>query len=398
MTFNKKILSFFLVLVMVFAFVACSNITTTTNNPTTSSTTSIPTSAPTTSFTTETTTTTTEVTTATIESTTQTTISTLHTTEATETTFTSSTESVIIYTSLELVSNNKRFYRLNDTFDKESLELVVHLSDGSSEYVNANEISVRSFNSNTAGEKTIFIIFDKFLLETKVIILESYAFEIHMDYYQDTINLRGNTLKVVLNRIMNEGFINLLYGDARDILQESDVDPNNPNNLIQVYLGNSVKKTWDGGTTWNREHVWPQSRLGVGVGYGDEDFPSKATDIHNLKPADPDENAFRSNDYFDWFGTSNTYVPRDEVKGDIARILFYMATMYFDLTLNDNPYSLSSLKSMGILSVLLEWNEMDPVDDFERNRNEVIYFYQGNRNPFIDYPEFANLIWGDLAS
>jgi endonuclease I len=43
----------------------------------------------------------------------------------------------------------------------------------------------------------------------------------------------------------------------------------------------------------------------------------------------------------------------------------------------------------------LEWNEFDPVDDFERHRNEVLYSYQGNRNPFIDYPEFANLIWGE---
>jgi endonuclease I len=75
-----------------------------------------------------------------------------------------------------------------------------------------------------------------------------------------------------------------------------------------------------------------------------------------------------------------------------------MATMYFELTLNNDELSLSLNRTMGILSVLLEWNEIDPADDFERNRNEVIYSYQNNRNPFIDYPEFANLIWGDLAA
>jgi endonuclease I len=106
------------------------------------------------------------------------------------------------------------------------------------------------------------------------------------------------------------------------------------------------------------------------VGYGDDDFPSKATDIHNLKPADPDENALRSNDYFDYTGTNDTYEPHDDVKGDIARILFYMATMYSDLTLNNDPDSNSS------------------------DRNDVLFSYQGNRNPFIDYPEFAELIWG----
>jgi endonuclease I len=69
--------------------------------------------------------------------------------------------------------------------------------------------------------------------------------------------------------------------------------------------------------------------------------------------------------------------------------------MYFDLSFNDDATTTSSNKTMGLLSVLLEWNEFDPVDDFERHRNEVLYSYQGNRNPFIDYPEFANLIWGE---
>jgi endonuclease I len=116
--------------------------------------------------------------------------------------------------------------------------------------------------------------------------------------------------------------------------------------------------------------------------------------MHNLKPAEPDENAYRSNHYFDSLVSNDTYEPNDNVKGDIARIILYMATMYPDLTLNDDPTTNSSFKTMGTLSVLLEWHELDPVDDFERNRNDVIFSYQGNRNPFIDYPEFVELIWG----
>lgn len=323
------------------------------------------------------------------------TISTLQTTESSD--FTDTTDSVIVYTGLELINNSKMFYRLNDEFDLSTLEIVIHLSDGTKEIINNEDLSIRNFNSSSSGKRTLFIIFDKFLLETDIYILEDYAFEIPMEYYKDAINLKGDTLKITLNNIIHNGFINLLYGDARYILPESDRDPNNPDNIMLVYLGISVSSAWDSGLTWNREHVWPQSRLGVYVEYGDLDFPSKATDLHNLKPADPDENAVRSNDYFDNFKTSNTYEPRDEVKGDIARIIFYMATMYFDLTLNDDETTNSSYKTMGNLSVLLEWNEMDPVDDFERNRNEVIYSYQKNRNPFIDYPEFAYLIWGDLA-
>jgi endonuclease I len=385
MKLSKKIVIFGLLILFSVTIIACEAETTATT-----------TSTPTTESTDEVTTDQTTALTTTEEVTTSTTYSTLQTTEQT-TAFPTTTESLITYTGIELVSS-KKFYRLNDTYDTISIEIVAHKSDGTVENLAIEDLSIRGFRTSVTGDQNFLVIFDKFFLEVDYIVLEDYAFEIYNAYYEDAINLRGNTLKITLNNIIHEGFNNLLYGDARYILDEADADPNNPGNVILVYTGYSVSGNWDGGTTWNREHVWPQSRLGVYVGYDDDDFPSKATDLHNLKPADPNENAIRSNDYFDWTKTSNTYEPRDEVKGDIARILFYMATMYFDLSLNEDELSLSLYKTMGILSVLLEWNEIDPVDDFERNRNEVIYAYQGNRNPFIDYPEFANLIWGDLAA
>ena len=75
----------------------------------------------------------------------------------------------------------------------------------------------------------------------------------------------------------------------------------------------------------------------------------------------------------------------DSVKGDVARIYFYMLVRY--------PYLYSSFNLVADLDVMLEWNEIDPVDELEIHRNEVVYNYQGNRNPFIDHPESANLIW-----
>jgi endonuclease I len=112
--------------------------------------------------------------------------------------------------------------------------------------------------------------------------------------------------------------------------------------------------------------VWPQSRLGIAVDYQD-DFASRATDIHNLKPCDPGENSSRSNDYFNTIVGNDFYEPRDEVKGDIARILFYMSTMYAILTLDDDETTPTSHYTMGTLSILLEWNLSDPVDEFELN-------------------------------
>lgn len=89
------------------------------------------------------------------------------------------------------------------------------------------------------------------------------------------------------------------------------------------------------------------------------------------------------------------------VKGDVARMMFYMATRYEgdatgepDLELVDYISGFTSEPIFGKLSTLIEWHTNDPVDDFERNRNEVIYSYQGNRNPFIDHPEYVAQIWG----
>ncbi|MFA7075911.1 MAG: endonuclease [Candidatus Izemoplasmatales bacterium] len=316
----------------------------------------------------------------------------------------SSTELNLDVESIEIVNNTKIFYNLNEDFDVTSLEIKANLSDGSNLIINNEELTIRGFDSSIAGEKLIYIIYDKKVLETNVFILEEYAFEIEMDYYQDAINLNGEVLRIALNTIISENFKPLLYADAIWVLEEADVDPENSNNVILVYpgeYGESVPTGYSSdisGYYWNREHVWPQSRLGVNVSY-DNDFASVATDVHNIKPADEVQNSLRSNDYFDNISVSNsTYEPNENVKGDIARILFYMSTRYLDLTLNDEPSTVSGRKTMGLLSRLLEWNETDPVDDFERNRNEVIYKYQGNRNPFIDYPEFAELIWGDLSN
>ncbi len=213
-----------------------------------------------------------------------------------------------------------------------------------------------------------------------------------MSYYEGLENLAAEALVAGLKSRLKSGFVGVNYGDARYILQETDLDPDNASNVILVYSGFSVSKTWDYDQTWNREHVWPQSRLNSKAS---NSAVNSASDLHNLKPADPGYNTSRSNHPF----TENLLIMgspvRDEVRGDVARMILYMAIMYEDEGLalvTNNPTGLQ----MGMLDVLLRWHYQDLPDDFEKNRNEIIYSYQKNRNPFIDYPEFVGLIW-DLS-
>jgi endonuclease I len=167
---------------------------------------------------------------------------------------------------------------------------------------------------------------------------------------------------------------------------------------------------------WNREHLWPKSR---GVGNSGKDY----TDVHALRPSDWNVNSARSNLFFGDCGDlctsrpahseaaadtgrdGNVFLPPAQVRGDIARALFYMAMRYasFDesntevLELTDCPDESVSYQ-MAYLSDLLRWHEEDPPDDTERIRNgRVCSRWQGNRNVFVDFPELAAHIFGTPA-
>ena len=235
---------------------------------------------------------------------------------------------------------------------------------------------------------------------------ESSTSSSYMDYYAGVEGLSGEALKNALHDIIDD-HIMFSYSEIWEILKETDEDPNNPNNVILLYSGISRSKNKNGGNVgdWNREHVWPQSKGDFGTSKG------PGTDAHHLKPSDVQANSSRGNKDFDYvvngklvtnttnsYYSSNAVEPRDEVKGDIARMLFYMAVRYeshdkVDLELTDSANNSTDSNFMGKLSTLLEWHLEDLPDEFELRRNEIIYSYQKNRNPFIDHPEFALLIW-----
>jgi endonuclease I len=232
-------------------------------------------------------------------------------------------------------------------------------------------------------------------------------------YYNGTDGLTGETLKVKLHQIINDHEVRS-YGEFRDvILPDLDQDPNNAENIILFYKNNSIPiqdfASNNEPDFWNREHTWPSSH-----GFNDED--TAYTDVHNLRPSDASVNSSKSNKDFndveniqenaegeapDTYTNGDFWDPRDEIKGDVARILFYMATRYesesLDLQLVDR-ISYSGSPELGVLFTLIKWHNQDPVDAAERERHEGAFGYQGNRNPFIDHPEWITEIWGDASA
>ncbi len=251
------------------------------------------------------------------------------------------------------------------------------------------------------------------ILLALVIIALKLTAQIPDGYYYDAEGKTGEELKQALNSII-EGHIKKSYGDARYILDEADVDPDSSSNVLVIYSNHSVSGEWDSGVTWNREHVWAKSR---GIGSVSNSTKGAGSDLHNLRACIPAVNSARNNRWFancsepyQYNGintgsyTSSTnwfWKPRDEDKGDVARIIFYMATRYEgdggepDLEVIDyipaDNYTTEPLHAL--LADLLEWHNADPVSDFEQHRNNVIYGYQNNRNPFIDHPEYVGEIW-----
>jgi uncharacterized protein YjdB len=196
------------------------------------------------------------------------------------------------------------------------------------------------------------------------------------------------------------------------------------------------------GTYIDREHVWPQSR---GFKASSGASGPAGTDVHHLMLADSYNNQQGHNNYpwgdeddgitpttigsfpenttgtrwtaIDEFGDSALiYEPQDSDKGNVARAIFYMAARYNNwagetgvisdfepfLIVTDEVYDNTTISStdttpakMGVLSTLLKWHEMDPVDEIEIRRNNLIYNnYQLNRNPFIDFPEWVDAVYG----
>lgn len=241
-------------------------------------------------------------------------------------------------------------------------------------------------------------------------------------YYDSLEGLSGNALKqAVQNIIANPAVVRLhSYADIWEILKTSDRNPRNNNQVWCMYIEQPMPKIDQQNTSsivgkWNREHIFPQSRGGFEVRNGDTAdginvwtstsafaVSDGVSDAHHIRAENGQENSSRNNKNYGLINSPTVYAgplaTQGSWRGDVARALFYMAVRFDGLNVvNGDPSEYNGINpsgNIGDLTTLLNWNTSDPRDDFEMNRNNYIYTWQQNRNPFIDYPNLANYIFG----
>ncbi len=237
--------------------------------------------------------------------------------------------------------------------------------------------------------------------------------QIPAGYYDSAEGKQGDELKSALHDII-KGHQALSYAGLLDAFAYTDCKPNGKIWDIYSNIEYSTNTGLCGdfeqeGDCWNREHTWPQSWF--------NESTTPRCDLFQVYPTDGFVNAQRSNfpygevnqpTYTSGNGSKlgpcattgyigTVFEPIDEYKGDIARSYFYMSVRYSG---EDDDWGSSGMTNKSeikpwALTMLLRWSDEDPVSQKEIDRNNAVYGYQDNRNPFIDHPEYAHMIWDE---
>ena len=209
-----------------------------------------------------------------------------------------------------------------------------------------------------------------------------------ISYYKNVdFSLQGEGLKESLAITTIAKHTRFLeYYERHRYLYKADEDPSDSKNVLLIYSGESRdKREYYSGSnkyqpqTFNTEHIYPRSFI----------ENTAEADLHHLRTADTKINAQRRNYPFTSgkgkykLVSNNSWYPGDEWIGDVSRMIFYLNLRYNE-----------DFESVGNIELFLKWNAQDPVSPIELQRNEIIFKAQGNRNPFIDNPYLASLIWG----
>lgn len=235
------------------------------------------------------------------------------------------------------------------------------------------------------------------------------------DRYVSLNGLEGSDIKRAASSIAALGHRPLSYRELWDVLKDADRHPSRPGHVIGLYSRAAIPAQCTEGKapsgceqTWNREHVWPKSKA----------FPRRDqwahTDAHHIAAELVRCNSLRGNSDLGLGGrlhaecasrrnaaASGTWEPSDAAKGQVARMLMYVAVRYEGDPLGDRTPDLELVSRatrdgeprLGDLCVLLRWHQAFPVTQQERDRHATVVRFQGNRNPFIDRPDLAPRIW-----
>lgn len=299
---------------------------------------------------------------------------------------------------------------INSLLDNDSViddALITAIDDSNTEgsiVLNNNGTITYTPNASFVGNDTfVYSLCDDDIPEAEcalaivtITVLEPIAFNIPSEieaYYTDMAFSTNAELSFSMLRdyITTKHTTILSYGQRHNYLYNADADIANTDNVILMYSSESrYWKEYTSGTnayspqTFNTEHIFPQSRLSSEVA---------VTDLHHLRSCDAIVNEDRSNfPYANGNGnyglvTDSSWYPGDDWRGDVARMIMYLNVRYGE-----------EFIKVGTLDLFLEWNIADPVSTFEEQRNNIIEGAQGNRNPFIDNPYLATLIWGGNAA
>lgn len=226
-------------------------------------------------------------------------------------------------------------------------------------------------------------------------------------YYDAVEGLEGTALRSGLRTITSTGHLNNSWDSTRYHIYAA---LDNVNNTVTCVYTNQVFNhpagTMSTPEGLSAEHSYPREWF-----TGHAEYNWMDTDLHALFPATQPSNSARSNypydyvssitstwgsgNYFSYGGLNangnNAFDVADQFKGDAARALLYMGMRYYT---DDANFTQGNV---NLIPILLQWHAMDPVDAYEISRNEGIFLFQGNRNPFIDHPQWIDSIWGTVS-
>ncbi len=244
-----------------------------------------------------------------------------------------------------------------------------------------------------------FIGFNTFKAEKPVVVAFAYTNGDAATYYSSITGSENPSQLIQALRSLNNSKRQYLPGYDGMRSKFTTTDPGTSSGSVtSFYSGRSIT------SNITREHVWPFSKLVINTGNRGQNDIEK--DMHMIRPSASSENSSRGNSFYvegmkdsslGWDPAMETWGDAT-YRGDAARIIFYCVIADSGLSLVDKSDDYNSNHTMGKLSDLLKWNLQYPVKARENTRNEAVEKIQGNRNPFIDHPEYACRIWGNTNS